>query len=76
MEIIAKFYGAISTIFEDDIMKYNCNNGDISDIIEMIVLSLIRVITRLFLLGSRAPGPTPVMTHYNTIIRVRTLLFR
>ena len=38
MEIIAKFYNSISSIFDDDIMKYNCNNSVISDISEIIAL--------------------------------------
>ena len=38
MEIIAKFYNSISSIFEDVIMKYNCNNSEISDISVIIVL--------------------------------------
>ena len=38
MEIIAKIYNSISSIFGDDIMKYNRNNSKISDISEIIAL--------------------------------------
>ena len=78
MEIIAKFYNSIASILDDDTIQNNSNNSEISDISEIIALlfSRMRVITRLFLLGSRALCPAPVMTHYNTIMRVRTLLFR
>ena len=38
IEIIEFFYNSIASIFDNDIMKNNCNNSKISDISDIIAL--------------------------------------